>query len=307
VKLSKHTIFVVPDGTRKVRQFRIPRALPYLVLLAFAAVQAHFFWIMRDYYDVRRQLPDMEALENENRYQKRQFTHLVSRIEEINQGMCELNRMSRRLRAMVNMEEIGGDGTDDDHQGIGGSNPLLKDPQYALANGHRELVRSLHKALDDLDAAIAHGGRDREELERFFENQKMLLACTPSVWPARGWLSSRFGNRISPFTGTKEFHKGIDIATRMGAPVTAPADGIVSDVVWDGGYGRTISINHGYGLVTKYGHLKSALAKAGQHVKRGETIALVGNSGRSTGPHLHYEVILNGVNVNPLRYIIDRN
>jgi murein DD-endopeptidase MepM/ murein hydrolase activator NlpD len=118
-------------------------------------------------------------------------------------------------------------------------------------------------------------------------------------------MSSGFGYRISPFTGQKEFHKGIDLATRMGAPIVAPADGMISSITWDHGYGRILTINHGYGVNTVYAHLKNALVKKGQYVKRGETIALVGNSGTSTGPHLHYEVHLNKVTVDPLRYILN--
>ena len=108
-----------------------------------------------------------------------------------------------------------------------------------------------------------------------------------------------------PFTGRKEFHKGIDISTRIKSPIYAPADGIVSFMGRDRGYGKMVWLRHGNGILTKYGHLNTALVKKGQHVKRGETIALVGNTGRSTGPHLHYEVHLNGVAVNPIRYILN--
>ncbi len=125
------------------------------------------------------------------------------------------------------------------------------------------------------------------------------------MWPTRGWTSSRFGYRASPFTGKREFHKGIDISARMGSPVVATADGMVAFSGLDRGYGRTIVLKHGYGLKTRYAHLKRILVKKGQFVKRGEIIGLVGNSGRSTGSHLHYEVHLNGVPVNPMKYIID--
>ena len=163
----------------------------------------------------------------------------------------------------------------------------------------------MHGSLDDLDNEITIDEQNKAELYKFFENQKMLLASTPSIWPAKGWLSSRFGYRISPFTGKKEFHKGLDIATRSGNPVIAPADGVVSRIGCDHGYGNLLSLKHGYGLMTRYAHLQKILVKKGQYVKRGETIALVGNSGRSTGPHLHYEVHLNKVAVNPLRYILN--
>jgi murein DD-endopeptidase MepM/ murein hydrolase activator NlpD len=163
----------------------------------------------------------------------------------------------------------------------------------------------MHRTLDQVDSELLTGEKQKAELHRFLEDQKVLLASTPSIWPAQGWLSSRFGYRQSPFTGQKEFHKGIDISARMNAPIVAPASGIVTYVGKDGGYGRVVRINHGHGVMTLFGHIEKALVKKGQRVKRGETIALVGNTGRSTGPHVHYEVHLNGVPVSPLRYILE--
>jgi murein DD-endopeptidase MepM/ murein hydrolase activator NlpD len=163
----------------------------------------------------------------------------------------------------------------------------------------------MHRALDNLEDESALSEQDKSELHKLLEEQKTLLASTPSIWPTKGWLSSSFGMRVSPFTGRKEFHKGIDISTRIKSPIYAPADGIVSYVGRDRGYGKMVWLRHGNGILTKYAHLNTALVKKGQHVKRGETIALVGNTGRSTGPHLHYEVHLNGVAVNPIRYILN--
>jgi murein DD-endopeptidase MepM/ murein hydrolase activator NlpD len=140
---------------------------------------------------------------------------------------------------------------------------------------------------------------------RLLDRQKSILASTPSVWPARGWVSSGFGYRLSPFTNEKELHRGLDICARKGAPVIAPADGVVSYVELDPGYGRTVIINHGYGLNTMYAHLDKVHVKKGQAVRRHQEIAQVGDSGRTTGAHLHYEIQLNGLPVNPLRYILN--
>ncbi len=163
----------------------------------------------------------------------------------------------------------------------------------------------MHQSLDNLDAEISIQTNEKEELYKFLENQKTMLASTPSIWPTRGWISSRFGYRVSPFTNQKEFHKGIDISTRMNTPIIAPADGVVSSIGEDHAMGKKITLNHSYGVKTRYGHLSKVLVKKGQYVKRGEKIALVGKSGRTTGPHLHYEVYLNGLPVNPLRYILN--
>ena len=137
-------------------------------------------------------------------------------------------------------------------------------------------------------------------------NNGILLASIPSMWPVRGWLNSGFGYRISPSTGEREFRNGLELSTRLNAAIMAPSDGVVTSVTGDPKLGKTISIDHGYGLLTKYGYLQKALASKGQHVKRGEVIALVGIMGPLKGPGLHYEVHLSGVPVNPVRYTFIR-
>jgi murein DD-endopeptidase MepM/ murein hydrolase activator NlpD len=302
VAFKKITILLLPESTNRVKRFRIPSFLPVFLILLFISCAAFLVWIIRDYQTMKIQIPRLAQLEKENELQKSQLAHLAQRIEKTGEKMSELKEFDRKLKIMVNLE------TSEDKtefRGIGGSDPFLVQSQQNKARTHKDLVRSMHSAIDNLDREIELCEQDKTELNKFLENQKVLLASTPSIWPTKGWLSSRFGYRISPFTGKKEFHRGIDISTRMGAPIVAPADGIVSKVYSDHGYGRVLSINHGYGVETKFAHLKKALVKKGQYVKRGETVALVGDSGRSTGPHLHYEVHLNRVAVNPQRYILN--
>ena len=123
--------------------------------------------------------------------------------------------------------------------------------------------------------------------------------------PSRGWFSSRFGIRADPFTGRPTMHSGLDLASRYGAPVMATADGVVTYVGYQNGYGHIVSIDHGYGIQTRYAHNSKLYVQRGQKVRRYEVIAAVGNSGRSTGPHLHYEVRVRGVAVDPINYILD--
>jgi murein DD-endopeptidase MepM/ murein hydrolase activator NlpD len=137
------------------------------------------------------------------------------------------------------------------------------------------------------------------------EGQRNLLASTPAIRPTSGWTTSRFGRRVSPFTGRKELHKGVDIANREGTVILATANGVVSYAGKKGAMGNIMVIDHGHGIVTRYAHLSKSLKKRGEKVKRGDIIAQMGNSGRSTGPHLHYEVHLNGVPVNPAKYILN--
>lgn len=244
----------------------------------------------------------MAELQKENALQKEQILYMARRIDQVTEEMNELRKLDHKLKVMVNLET--GEG-DEQFKGVGGSDPALLDPKKALTKVDRELVRAMHQSLDNLNNDINLSKEDKAGLQKFLENQKMLLASTPSIRPTKGWLSSRFGYRISPFTGKKEFHKGLDISTRLGAPIVTSADGTVSFSGRDREYGRVVVIKHGYGLKTKYAHLKKSLVKKGQYVKRGETIGLVGNSGRTTGSHLHYEVHLNGVPVNPLRYVLN--
>lgn len=143
------------------------------------------------------------------------------------------------------------------------------------------------------------------ELWETLSEKQNLLAATPSIKPSKGWFTSGFGYRISPFTGKPAMHNGLDIAASPGSPVYAPADGIVSFAGYDEGYGKLVSIDHGYGVVTRYGHNSQIYVQVGQKVNRWDIIAAVGNTGRSTGPHCHYEVRVNNVPVNPINFILD--
>ena len=297
---KKITVFLLPDGKNNVKQFRLPMPSPHLSAFCLVIFLCLSSWFLYDYCSIKSQVSRLEEIEKEAEQKAQQIIHMAHRIDQITQEMISQKELSRKLKVMVNLET-----DEEDAHGLGGPGPIFSDPESDAARGEKELVRLMHHTLDHIEKEMVIGEQDKTDLYDFFENQKILLASTPSIWPTKGWMSSSFGYRISPFTGKREFHRGIDVATRMSAPIVAPADGIVSFVGRDGGYGRVISIKHGYGLKTKYAHLDKALVKKGQHVKRGETIALVGNSGRSTGPHLHYEVHLNNMAVNPLRYIIE--
>jgi murein DD-endopeptidase MepM/ murein hydrolase activator NlpD len=138
------------------------------------------------------------------------------------------------------------------------------------------------------------------------ERRQALAAATPSIWPTVGWLSSGFGNRPDPFTGSRGLHPGLDISTDKGRPVVATADGVVESAEWNGNYGNLLVIDHGLGIKTRYGHLSGFAAKAGSRVRRGELIGYVGATGRTTGAHLHYEILANGQLINPIDFLSRR-
>ena len=138
------------------------------------------------------------------------------------------------------------------------------------------------------------------------ERRRSLADATPSIWPVAGWLTSNFGNRRDPFTGGSDFHPGLDISATKGEQVLAPAIGTVTVAGWNGSYGNMVVIDHGYGIVTKYGHLSRFAVMNGQQVSRGDVIGFVGSTGRSTSSHLHYEVWANGKLTNPMKLLANR-
>lgn len=302
MSLKKVTIVILPDGVTTVKQIKIPRIfLVFLVIFIFAFT-GFLVWGSMDYYRVKSQVPEHARLVEENLQKEAQLVALTKKIDKINGKMIELIEFDNKLKVMADLEP-GEDNTQ--FLGIGGPDSTIMDPDYSVENAHKTLVRLMHQSIDNLDTAITVETEEKNELYKFLENQKSILACTPSIWPAKGWPNDGFGYRKSPFTGKKEFHQGLDISARKGSPVIAPADGYVSFVGKSSSFGNYITISHGYGYKTRYGHLSKTMVKKGQAVKRGDQIGLVGSTGRSTGPHLHYEVHRNNVPVNPQIYILD--
>lgn len=138
------------------------------------------------------------------------------------------------------------------------------------------------------------------------DRRQALVSATPSMWPIVGWISSDFGNRLDPFTGDEDFHPGLDISAEHGSPIQAPADGTVESASFNGSYGNMVVIDHGFGLTTRYGHMSRFAVAPGQQIRRGSVIGFVGSTGRSTSPHLHYEVLVNGQLTNPFRFLAGR-
>ncbi|OYZ23377.1 MAG: cell wall-binding protein associated metalloendopeptidase [Bdellovibrio sp. 28-41-41] len=143
------------------------------------------------------------------------------------------------------------------------------------------------------------------ELWEGLSERQSLLNAIPNIKPARGWLTSNFGYRMNPFTGKNTMHAGLDIAASPGSPVYAPADGIVIFASYDESYGKLVSIDHGYGVTTRFAHNSQIYVHVGQRVNKWDVISAVGNTGRSTGPHLHYEVRINSIPVDPINFVLD--
>lgn len=299
---KKSTIVFLPGGSNKIRKINVPNGLILIVCFAILLITLGIGWLISDYRRIKIQIPELDRLRKENRTQKIQLVALTRKINQINQKMAGLQEFEHRIRIMTSMEPSG---EQDQFLSLGGSNINTLKSDYQLEEVHKGLIHRMHKSLENLETEMAVASISQEELSDFLKEQKSILACTPSICPTEGWYSSGFGYRISPFTNRREFHKGLDIGTRVGTPVIAPADGLVVFSGAEGNFGKMLAINHGYNLMTRYAHLHKFLVKKGQYVKRGQIIAEVGKTGRCTGPHLHYEVLVNGAPVNPLRYILD--
>jgi murein DD-endopeptidase MepM/ murein hydrolase activator NlpD len=177
----------------------------------------------------------------------------------------------------------------------------------AGSNGptEQEMITSIKDGIDWLSKEAAIQEQSLQELSLAAEQKSSRWAATPSIWPVKGWVTSGFGPRVSPFTEKPAWHDGLDIGAAANAPVQAPAQGRVTAVGFDPKLGNVVKVDHGFGIETLYGHLAKALVKEGQRVKRGEVVGLVGSTGLATGPHLHYMVKVHGQALDPVKYILE--
>lgn len=300
---KKFTILLIPEGAKKVKRLTLPRlVLPLLFIVLFSAVGMAGYWFQQ-YQSVCKNLPNVQALQRQTDRQQAQVESFYRDLGTLKDQMTQLKQFNRRLRILANLEKPS---NNEEAFGVGGPDTDSAGTGLQVSPNTRE--RRMQYMRRDLDQLVTETEMQREvqrELAKFLQERRSVLAATPSIWPVHGWVTSGFGYRISPFTGKRAFHSGLDISSRMKTPIIAPADGVVTFRGVQGGFGRMIVINHGHGIVTRYAHLSKYNVKVGQKVKRGDNIALLGNSGRSTGPHLHYEVLLSGVPTNPRYYILD--
>ena len=234
--------------------------------------------------------------------QRRQIEKFSNEINTLRSTLVELNDFEKKIRIIANIEKPA---EDDSLFGVGGSTPEDLDSQASLSENQNGLMREMHSRTRQLTLASINQKNGLESLYDELVRQRNLLSSTPSIRPATGWISSRFGYRKSPFTGLREFHKGLDIANREGTPIIATGDGTVTFAKSKGFLGKLVVVNHGHGMITRYAHLQKILVKRKENVKRGDTLGYMGNTGRGTGSHVHYEVLLNGIPVNPKKYILN--
>ena len=309
---KEYTIKVIPSGGGTIHSIRLPAQL-MLYGLASVAVGALLFvgafsYAVYSTFSSRNSASEIGELRQVNSIQQEQLLQLSRKANELQDQMEQLAQMEneiRRLSGITPVEDVS-DGTQDsadadDHNGQGGPyvQPDVKNVGLALANVEKGLAKR-KASLEQLRNQIKE---QRAQLGAFGLAGLSLpgiSANMPSIWPTDGVVSSPYGLR---WNGS-DFHPGMDIANDMGTPIVATADGVVSVAGWNsGGYGNMVDIDHGNGIMTRYAHASQVVVTAGQHVRRGQLIAYMGSTGFSTGPHVHYEVRINGQAVNPISYL----
>ncbi len=305
----KFSLILLGASGSRIKQIHCSRHKVHGLIVVLLLVVAGLGYGIFDYVSLRQDLSNKKQIESdlgrqteEVAHQREQIQNFALEINELKHKLLQFNRFEERIRIIANINKPD---KNEGLFGVGGSVPTDLNPDMELSRRHHSLIKEMHQQVDQLDQATDNQKDDFEYLLGKLEARKNLMAHTPAIRPARGWETSGFGFRHSPFTGEEEFHKGLDIANRKGTPVMATADGVISFVGPKGNLGNVVVIDHGHGITTRYAHLSKAMQKRGARVQRGDLVAKMGNSGRSTGPHLHYEVRLNGVPVNPHKYILN--
>jgi murein DD-endopeptidase MepM/ murein hydrolase activator NlpD len=332
-----YTIMIVPEKTARVRKLVVPSWLMRGLVagMGFAALVSVI--MVLDYWYVINQVAENKSLKMENRRLRQQVQVFRNKMTTIESTMDRVKTFATRLKVITNIEDRGSllqslnsGKLPDASENIDGaqasakptpppenlavdSAPSTASPQ-AIANGtaadpEEQELKSDYEQLDqhfsELNQQSLYVEQILQDQYELLADQKAFLAALPTRKPAVGYFTSGFGVRTSPFGGRVKMHEGVDIANQPGTPIHAPADGVVVFADSKSGYGQTVVLDHGYGLETWYGHTRKILVAKGQKVRRGDTIALLGSSGRSTGPHVHYEVRVHGTPVDPLSYILE--
>jgi murein DD-endopeptidase MepM/ murein hydrolase activator NlpD len=303
-----YTIVLFPGATGSPKRVQIPgnwfKAIAYSALVLIVSITVSSVFLSQRYFQLAADGVELTELRRASKIRKIQVEKFAQQIKNFESEMTRLERFEKKLRVITSLENS--PQAVAKNWGLGGSYGLSTHSlTTSLAHEARSLADSLSNNLGHLTTQAKIQTISFQELDNFFKNQQSLLLATPSIWPTRGWVTSGFGFRKSPFTGLRERHEGWDIGARTGSAIRSTADGLVVVSGREHGYGKMVEIDHGYGLITRYGHNSKNLVEVGSRVKRGQIIALLGNTGRSTGPHLHYEVLMNGVPMNPKNYILE--
>ena len=301
MRARRYTVVIADRTSGVVRRVSVSLRPAIAIVLAILALPILIGlgakWSARTEIDHLR--ATNSALEVENGSYRAATGELTGQIQSLEGVVNDLGaratldsaqtRAIQKLPAVVKARAAGG--AEQPTRAITGMLSSLSSPEDTFG-----VLRDLLQGLENRLSSV----------RRNVEQREALAAATPSIWPVRGWLTGTFGGRSDPFTGEPGFHSGIDLATEKGQPVYATADGTVESAMYTGDYGKLIVLKHAFGLSTRYGHLSGFAVQQGESVKRGDVIGYVGSTGRSTGAHVHYEILANGSLINPLQLLMQR-
>jgi murein DD-endopeptidase MepM/ murein hydrolase activator NlpD len=293
------SILIIPPSTDRVRQYSVPQWIVRACLAVVSAIVLAFFSSLGIATYGINKASQNETHAKENAELRAALTGITADVKVLREQLARLETAEQKVRTVFGFPEVN---ADERALGIGGS-PL--DATLPLS----ESTQLTYAIESEIDRLLHRAAFERENFESVFSallDQKQRLDHTPSIFPVNGVLMRGFGVKSDPFTGTMRPHHGLDLAAPIGTPVFAPAAGKITLRERQTQYGNTIVIDHGYGVETVYGHMSKFASKLGQTVHRGELIGYVGNTGYSTGPHLHYEVRANGRPQNPMAYVYDK-
>ncbi|MCM2352182.1 MAG: M23 family metallopeptidase [Pseudobdellovibrio sp.] len=325
------TLYFVTSNESETKKISLPVAYFKISLffLGFFAVLLMAGFI--DYFGLLAQSLENKKLKLENIELKNQFQVVEAKLDSLQSAMDRVTNVSNKLKLITDIQlkdrpeklnfpasQVGPkvddpvprmslDDMEKDDPVIDTETPL--NPMKGEVASEKSTANYASLVIR-IDQAVKDSNLKEQsviELWELLSDRQSLLAATPSIQPARGPIGSRFGYRIDPINGRQKMHAGLDITAPPGTPVRSPADGIVSFAGWDDQFGKLVSIDHGYGVLTRFAHNSQIFVQVGQKVSRYDVIAAVGSTGRSTGPHCHYEVRVNGIAVNPANYILDND
>ena len=297
-----YTVIVMPRRRGREFQLRLPRGAFVLAAVLAVLYLLPGAWVLVQSVQLQQEAAGFDNLERRYWEQQVAARKLANEVERFRAQVADLRQLDYQLRVIT---DLGVERPSPSQYGIGGSMdgrgaPL---PQRTAATDG-SLLASAAEGLDGLEEIAQYQEESFNNLKTFLSTQRDLIQHSPHRWPVPGFVSSGYGDRLDPFTGLMTPHHGIDIVAPRGTVVKAPAKGIVTFAGVDPTLGNMLVIDHGYGVITRYGHNEALLVHEGQRVERGDSITLVGSSGQSTGPHLHYEIRINDIAIDPRKFLI---
>lgn len=297
---KKLTFLYVPDGA-SVRQFMVPKALIYALAGAAVLTVVLMGFFGTRYLAAAREGRELLGLHNENLQLQERLGSLQQDIGQLRTQMQLNMEIQQRMRTVASLQELDPEVLE---AGVGGPAPALSSTE-AMRPQTREDVESAGHELSKLLRQAKIQEESYGEILSALEAKRQVWDHTPSVRPlSRCTVTSRYGRRMDPFTGQTAMHRGVDFAALPGSPIRATAGGVVTTASRWGAYGLMVEVDHGGGLRSRYAHCSSAHVKPGQRVRRGEVIARVGSTGRASGSHVHYEILRNGLHLDPMEFVL---